>query len=948
MSIIISISQDKVERVLNFFSKFKGEKVVFVLATIVSILGITFSYFNDYIVRYGDSESHLNIAKRVVDSITPGFAQLGGIWLPLPHILMLPFIWFDPLWRNGLAGSFVSGAAFVIAAVFIYKTSVLLMSRRLAAFAVTFVFILNPNAIYMQATPMTEMLLIAFFILSTYYFIKFLLNQNQLPSLLLAGFFGFCSVLTRYDGWFLVVIEAGCVILYYLPWAQLIRSPKQILPFMKSETWRKMEGSLIIFITLAFFGILIWLMWDYLILGDPLYFTNSEFSAKSQQEIWRAKGQLPAYHNLFMSFLYYFVTTMTNAGLLVFFPGLIGIGYYLTDRKNPRRLLIGLILGVPFIFNIVTLFIGQSVIFISHLTPYTYQVTSFNVRYGLMSLPFIAIGWGYLYLNSKAQGRLVLILLMVAQFGLYYIGYSKVVTWEDGYSGLSAAIRPDAERWIKENYDSGMVLMDDYARTVSIVRSGIPMEQMIYIGNKPYWEESLLTPDKYSNWIVMQENDAVWNSLWEIPARRARLDKYFEKVYQSQITPNIAIYKKKDIDIKDEVSLSIPTFWNHQCMDTMKFSRDASREFMSRTDIDGFIDEEMSLIKGSGANCVALGTPYDEEFVPILTKWVNSARAKNLKIWFRGNMSGWEGWFGYAKYTNPNDHHIGVANLISKHPELFEQGDIFTPAPEPENGILGDPRFSLENKQNFLDFLPKSYSNCVSAFKAVKIDVTCGYFSVNGDVAKEIFTKDLLVDIGDVLVIDHYVKEPAQLVKDIQAYNKQFDTLVMLGEIGAPIPDIHGDMTEEQQAAYMSDLMQRLYEQQDILLGMNYWVLRGGSTTLLNENTPRQAYYNIKEYFAPAQLKGVVRDTLGKPVPDIKITVANQEVESSTNENGEYTILIPARDTQITINNNDYEGEKTHSVNLISGEESTKDFVIDPNHKSYIYRLKLWWKNLKN
>jgi hypothetical protein len=34
-----------------------------------------------------DAKAHLVVARRVFDNITPGWSQLGAIWLPLPHIL---------------------------------------------------------------------------------------------------------------------------------------------------------------------------------------------------------------------------------------------------------------------------------------------------------------------------------------------------------------------------------------------------------------------------------------------------------------------------------------------------------------------------------------------------------------------------------------------------------------------------------------------------------------------------------------------------------------------------------------------------------------------------------------------------------------------------------------------------------------------------------------------
>ena len=37
-------------------------------------------------------ESHLNISRALIDSRTPGYDQLGTVWLPVLHLLCLPFV----------------------------------------------------------------------------------------------------------------------------------------------------------------------------------------------------------------------------------------------------------------------------------------------------------------------------------------------------------------------------------------------------------------------------------------------------------------------------------------------------------------------------------------------------------------------------------------------------------------------------------------------------------------------------------------------------------------------------------------------------------------------------------------------------------------------------------------------------------------------------------------
>jgi hypothetical protein len=520
MTIKVSFPVKRFTAISKWLSRLDLEKLILIIAFIISISGIVFAFKKDIIVSYGDAESHLNIAKRVVNSLTPGMAQLGGIWLPLPHILMLPFIYFDPLWRSGLAGSIVSGTSFIISAFFIYKLTLLLTKNKPASFFAFLVFVTNPNLIYMQATPMTELTLIVFFILSSYFFVKYLLDPTNNLSLIMAATFGFCATLSRYDGWFLVGIEALIIVLTNLE--------KKFLPIT-----RRGEGQLFLFSTVAFFGILSWLGWGLIILGDPLYFTRSQFSANSQQQGWLAHGQLPAYHNFLLSFLYYFITSMSNVGVLLFIVFLISLVSYLFASRQVRRFSITLLLMVPFIFYFVTLFMGQSVIFTPHITPIGYDWRLFNVRYGLMMIPAATFFVGYLFSKSGWPSRFVLIFLLLAQFGLYFIGYSKVVTYEDGVVGLSSARRPDAERWLAKNYDNGRVLMDDYSRTFSVIRGKIPMQNIIYIGTKPYWDWALAAPQSQAKWVILQKDDTIWKNLFSTPEEQGRLYKYYRKVYTS-------------------------------------------------------------------------------------------------------------------------------------------------------------------------------------------------------------------------------------------------------------------------------------------------------------------------------------------------------------------------------------------------------------------------------
>src|ERR1700731_4719863 len=91
---------------------------VIALLAAISLAAAWWCFSHGYVLYDGDAEAHLNIARRILDSRTPGPEQIGTVWLPLPHILMIPFAMRDAWWHNGEAGILVSAICFVLAGTF--------------------------------------------------------------------------------------------------------------------------------------------------------------------------------------------------------------------------------------------------------------------------------------------------------------------------------------------------------------------------------------------------------------------------------------------------------------------------------------------------------------------------------------------------------------------------------------------------------------------------------------------------------------------------------------------------------------------------------------------------------------------------------------------------------------------------------------------------------------
>ena len=310
----------------------------------------------------------------------------------------------------------------------------------------------------------------------------------------------------------------------------------------------------------------------------------------------------------------------------------------------------------------------------------------------------------------------------------------------------------------------------------------------------------------------------------------------------------IGCYSWRTLTLKPLSPLGPPEpIWSIRSIDTMKNSRDLARAKDGDASFDDQIDLQVKNIATTGATHVALATPYDDEFVPFLTRWVAAARKYHLHVWFRGNFSGWEGWFDYPRLSR-SDHLTLLPKFILNNPTLFEDGDIFTPCPECENGGPGDPRVTgdiIGHRQ----FLIDETTAAKSAFAQLGKQVIVGYHSMNYDVALAIMDKPTTEALGGVVAIDHYVSSPAKMIADIDVLKNSSGGQIFLGELGAPIPDLNGTMTEDEQADWLRRTLDLLILHHSVV-GLNYWVNTGGSTEIWSSTgLPRRAVSVLSSYF---------------------------------------------------------------------------------------------------
>lgn len=472
---------------INAFVEKNAVYLIVMALSAISVFSYLYYLQNGLGLSYNDARSHLDIGRRVVEGLKPGLAQIGSVWLPLPHLLMIPTIWSDFFWHTGLSGAIQSMASFVATGILIYLFLKQLGVTLLGRIVGVAVFALNLNILYLQSTAMTELLLIATMTAAAYQLFIWQ-KYSKIIDLIYSAFFVMMATLVRYDGWFLFVWAAAIV---------------GILSFFKKGR-KAVEGTTIFYSTLAGFGIFLWFLWNLLIFKDPLYFAFGEYSAHAQQQQLAAAGVLATENNLALSTKVYLYSLFYNSYTLHLLLATLGACVFLLDRKIKENTKIAVsALFAPLVFNILALFLGFSVLFVQGISGNTW----FNVRYGVMLAPTIAIFAGYLiYRSGNLKWLFIGLLFMVTTFS--FLNHDAV-TIDDATVGSSQKNVSEVSGWIKNNAKDkeGFVLISAASHDAIIFSSSLPMSKFIHEGTGNYWTAATSSPERWARFIIMRTHD---------------------------------------------------------------------------------------------------------------------------------------------------------------------------------------------------------------------------------------------------------------------------------------------------------------------------------------------------------------------------------------------------------------------------------------------------------
>ncbi len=478
-----------------------------------SLAAIAWSWRHDAMLNYGDAEAHLHIARRVIDSHRPGLSQLGRVWLPLPHLLMVPFVAVYAWWANGIAGTIPSALAWLASCAGMYRLARRWLRPAPAAIALAF-FALNPNLIYMQTTAMTEPLFVCEMVWTVVWLVEWRAGldggdrrrSNRLTWLIALALVA--AVFTRYDGWIMAMIAWTAM------GVALLRRGR-----LRSRAFW-MASAVVVAAPLVWFG------YNAVVFGDWLDFARGPYSAKAIELRTATPGSgppHPGWHNPWVGLLFFLKVSEMDAaarawGNTLLLLSVLGTAWASTMEQR-RAFAWSLLLWFPVPFYAYSVAYGSVPIFIPVWWPHSW----YNTRYGLELIPALALGAGFVarfvlgavrefkpaWLRIGVAAMFAVVVANAAEMlrerPPVYVEGTKNAQARRGYEREIAA----AMRTALAARPGGTVLMNTSVFPQIVALSGIPLRQTVNESDRGDYQAALADPAGHAAVVLAFAGDEI-------------------------------------------------------------------------------------------------------------------------------------------------------------------------------------------------------------------------------------------------------------------------------------------------------------------------------------------------------------------------------------------------------------------------------------------------------
>jgi hypothetical protein len=481
-------------------------------ALVAAICGITAAILfarAGLTLSHPEARTHLVIARSIVDSLTPGSPQIGFKWLPLPHLLNALPVQLDGFFRSGMSAVVISIMSFALAAGALAWIVELLTDSLWASSAAVFVFVINPNLLYLQSTPMTEALMLGLILLAVAMTAEWCSDGegswSTRPSSI--GIVYMLACLTRYEAWPVTVTALAAAV-----WAR-----------RGSEL--KLSGAIRSVMPIAAYpavAILGFLILRRLVDGE--WFTSGSLVEENP-----ALGDPGAAASQVLTGVRSLGGTVTTVVALVGLIGLLARGL-VADASAVA--LLALAPAAAASLPLVAFLVGH---------PY-------RVRYVIPLLAAQAIGIGAAASRwQRATPAAALVLMTIAAVELVPMFGAAPMTAEAQWDGPNAAARRQVTACLAGRYDGTTIVasmrsLGHYMQELS--HEGLRLRDFLHEGNSDMWVAAIKQARPFAGWVLIDESAGSGDVLAEITREDPRWLDGFSRVCDGG---GVALYRRLQV-----------------------------------------------------------------------------------------------------------------------------------------------------------------------------------------------------------------------------------------------------------------------------------------------------------------------------------------------------------------------------------------------------------------
>jgi hypothetical protein len=460
------------------------------------------------VLSHYDAKAHLVVARRVIDNLTPGWQQIGAVWLPLPHLIELLPTQIDLFYRTGMFASLVSIGCLAITTYAAARLILRVTGSSLGAAVCTALIALNPNLLYLHTTPMTEPLLLAASMLVVLWLVEWVdENRDTVPPKLALALFA--AAWTRYEAW--AVIGVSLAAAGYATWRRGADLPTLMRRAWRLGVWPALAVA--IFLVNSRITVGSWFVSDGFYVPDPTY---AHQPMRTLVGIWWGTHQLSGY-----------------AIEVIALGSAAAIAWRAVTRREDSALLITL-----------GLFAAAAVPIVAFLQGHPYRIR-YMVPVVAACAVFSGLAVGLTQLRAALAGVLLATLLIESPPWNMQAPMLVEAQWDRGASlGRRDVTTCLARDYRGEKILASMGSLAHYMQELSL--SGFAIADFVNEGNGVIWNMALQTgPAPHAGWMLVEEVAEGGDVLAERVRREPGFTRGMSRVCEGG---GVALYKREASD----------------------------------------------------------------------------------------------------------------------------------------------------------------------------------------------------------------------------------------------------------------------------------------------------------------------------------------------------------------------------------------------------------------